>query len=298
MKYDILGLQAFLGIAEHGNFQRAAASLNLSPTALSHRLRKFEAELGVQLVARTTRSVMLTAPGREFVPRARRILGDIATSLEELRDVGRERQQIVSLGCLPTLAAHVLPDILRDFATQHPNTAVRLVDQAAPEIADLVLAGSVEFGLTVGSALGPELEFQPIAKSPLSLICPKGHALAKKSSVEATDLEGLSLIRLGPRDGARLQIEAALGARTKALRWDYEVHQALSAVRLVAAGLGLTIAPQFAVDQVRDRDVVIVPLGRPRIVTTLGILSRKSVPLSPLAQALIRIMRRRLRAKP
>jgi len=65
----------------------------------------------------------------------------------------------------------------------------------------------------------------------------------------------------------------------------------------VAAGLGLTIAPQFAVDPMRDRDVVIVPLARPRIVVTLGILSRKGVPLSLLAQVMIKVIRRRLRAK-
>jgi DNA-binding transcriptional LysR family regulator len=65
MRIDFLGLQAFLSIAERGNFQRVAAHLNLSQTAISHRVRKLEEELGLKLCARTTREVTLTRAGME-----------------------------------------------------------------------------------------------------------------------------------------------------------------------------------------------------------------------------------------
>ena len=70
MRLDILGLQAFLAIAERGSFHKAAAHLGITQTALSHRLRKFEDYLGVTLLQRTTRQVSLTPTGLELLPRA------------------------------------------------------------------------------------------------------------------------------------------------------------------------------------------------------------------------------------
>ncbi len=78
MRIDFPGLQAFLSIAEQGSFSRAAAHLNLSQTALSHRIKKLEEDLGFQLLARTTRQVALTPAGLELLPTARRMIGEFS----------------------------------------------------------------------------------------------------------------------------------------------------------------------------------------------------------------------------
>src|SRR5215813_609530 len=88
MRIDFLGLQAFLSIAQRGSFQRAAAHLNLSQAALSHRMRKFETDLGVRLLTRTTRQVTLSPAGLELLPKARRMLEEMEESLEALRQDG------------------------------------------------------------------------------------------------------------------------------------------------------------------------------------------------------------------
>src|SRR5215831_16056782 len=82
MRIDFLGLQAFLSIAERGSFQRAAAHLNLSQTAVSHRMRKLEDELGIKLFARTTREVTLTRAGIDFLPKAQRAIAGLEQSGE------------------------------------------------------------------------------------------------------------------------------------------------------------------------------------------------------------------------
>ena len=89
MRIDFLGLEAFLSIADRGSFHRAAAHLNLSQTALSHRMKKLEDDLGLKLLARTTRQVSLTPAGLELLPKARQIMDDITASL--LRCGSRER---------------------------------------------------------------------------------------------------------------------------------------------------------------------------------------------------------------
>src|SRR5436190_20453534 len=101
MKIDILGLQAFLAIAEAGSFNGAAAALHITQTALSRRLQNLERFLGIALVERTTRSVSLTSLGRDFAPQARRLLTDLALALTEIRESGKALRGDVTIACVP-----------------------------------------------------------------------------------------------------------------------------------------------------------------------------------------------------
>src|SRR5215472_7860820 len=113
MRIDILGLEAFLCIAERGSFLRAAAHLNLSQTAVSHRLKKLEEALGVKLFARTTREVTLTRAGTDLLPKAQKALADLDASFEELRRDGAERNARINVACLPAFAVNYLPPLLK-----------------------------------------------------------------------------------------------------------------------------------------------------------------------------------------
>src|SRR3977135_4207913 len=115
MRIDLLGLHAFVAIAERGSFQLAAAPLNLSPTALSHRLRKLEDDLGIRLLSRTTRQVSLTPAGLQLLPKVKGMIEGLSNSLDALREHGRLRQEILGIGCLPTVAAGHLPIALKRF---------------------------------------------------------------------------------------------------------------------------------------------------------------------------------------
>src|SRR5688572_25491890 len=130
MRIDFLGLEAFLSIADHGSFHRAAASLNLSQTALSHRMKKLEDDLGIKLLTRTTRQVSLTPAGVALLPRAREAIAGIAVSFDELRRQGKARQERLSIGCLPTIAVHYLPPILVELRKRFPDLNIRVFDNS------------------------------------------------------------------------------------------------------------------------------------------------------------------------
>ena len=152
MRIDFLGIEAFLSIAERGSFHAAAAHLNLSQTALSHRMRKLEDDLGVKLFTRTTRHVALTPSGLELLPKARHMLDSLTSSYDALRKQGREQQERLTIGCLPTIATCYLPPLLREFSRQYPTISVRIRDNSAGQIAELVQNGEAEFGITIISA--------------------------------------------------------------------------------------------------------------------------------------------------
>jgi DNA-binding transcriptional LysR family regulator len=296
MRIDFLGLQAFLSIAERGSFQRAAAHLNLSQTALSHRMRKFEQDLGVALLTRTTRHVALTPAGNELLPRARRLMEELNESFAQLRTQGTTRQETLAIGCLPTIATHYLPPILKEFIKTHPAVTVRIYDNSALEIAELVQAGTAELGLTIVSTHLRGLDVRPLLREPFVLLCPAGHPFAKQKSLTWAELAGTPLIRVSPQTGNRLLIDDALGSRRESLQWRFEVQHIASAVSLVLAGVGLTVVPRLAIDSAATPGLAEVRLRDPQITRTIGILTRRNASLSPAAADLMTLIRRHIRA--
>lgn len=286
MRIDFLGLQAFLSISERGSFQRAAAHLNLSQTALSHRLRKLEDDVGVKLFTRTTRQVTLSPAGLMFLPRARQVMDDLVSSFDELRQLGRFRQERLAIGCLPTIATTHLPRVLAVFSRHFPELPVQIHDNSAAEIAALVRSGAAEFGVTILASNRADMELKPLLKEPFMLVCPAGHALAAEKQVNWADLAGQPLIRISPQAGNRALIDDALGSRRESLTWRYEVQHVASALSLVRAGLGLTVVPRLALDEASDRDLVARPLRNPVTSRTIGILSMRGALWSPAAQVL------------
>lgn len=292
MRIDLLGLQAFVSVAERGSFLRAAAHLNLSQTALSHRMKKFEEDLGVALLVRTTRQVSLTPVGLELLPKARRLMDELSTSLDHIREQSSRQDERVVIGCLPTIAAYRLPRILRDFSALHPNVAVKIFDNSAMEIAQLVQSGTAEFGLTIVSPNVADLDIKVLAKEPFVLLCAKDEPLAKRRFANWSHLGGTPLIRISPQAGNRVLIDDALGSRREALNWRYEVQHLQTAVGMVLAGVGVAVVPKSAESAPGIAGLVAVPLRNPSIHRTLGILMKRDRPLSRTAQALLQMIRK------
>lgn len=286
MRIDFLGLEAFLSIAERGSFQRAAAHLHLSQTAISHRMRKLEQELGLKLFARTTREVTLTRAGIDFLPKAQRAIAELEHTFDDLKQQGIKRRERLDIACLPAFAVNYLPPILGKFHKLLPSVQVRIFETPSAAIAELVQSGEVEFGLSVVQTNRWDLDVEAISTSPLALTCPARHALAKKRSVGWSELRNLPLIRVGSKTAIRPMIDDALSAARVNLTWKYEVQHVETAVNLVEVGLGYAIVPSIDVALHRGRGLVAVPLRAPRLSCTYGLLTRRGMPLSSPAATL------------
>ncbi|MEI8144276.1 MAG: LysR substrate-binding domain-containing protein [Alphaproteobacteria bacterium] len=295
MRIDFLGLEAFVAIAERGSFNRAAAHLNLSQTALSHRMRKLEDDVGVKLMTRTTRQVTLTPPGLELLPKAQAMIAELSSSFEALRSQGRVKQERIAIACLPTIAIAYLPSVLAAFRARHPNIAVRVLDHSATEIAEHVQHGRAEFGLTIVSSNRWDLEVKPLLKEPFVLACPSDHPLASAGIANWSALENVPLVRVSPQTGNRMIIDDALGSRRENLDWRYEVQHLATAVSLVQSGVALAVVPRLALGIVPAAGLVAVTLRNPGITRTLGVISKHGLPPSPAARTLLNLITARLR---
>lgn len=287
---DFLGLEAFVAVAERGSFRMAAAHLGITQTALSHRMRKLETYLGVSLLHRTTRRVSLTPSGLSLLPRAKALIEDARRTFADLSAEAAVRQERVAIGCLPTLAIHFLPQILKRFEATNPDVHVRIFDNSANEIAERVQKGEAEFGLTILVTNRWDLDVKPLVREPYVLVCNTDHPIARRGSVSWRQLAGENLIRISTQAGNRVLIDDALGALGDTLRWRSEVQHVTTAMALVSAGIGMTVVPRGAIDAARAGNLVSIPLRNPGITRTLSVVTRHGVPLSPVAGRLLQLI--------
>ena len=293
MRIDYLGLTAFVAISDHGGFGRAAEVLNLSPTALSHRLRKIEEDLGAPLLIRSSREVSLTPVGQGLLPEARRILKELQDVYDAARGRAERHGRRLAFACLPTLANSSLPGVLASFGAAHPDVAVELIDIPVVQIAERVRSGAVEFGVTIASAEMPDLRVKPLVEEEYLLMLPDAHRLAAQSKVTRADLHGTCMVRIKTQSRNRQLVDVALGAHAERMVWHYEVQNAVTALRLVAEGAALTILPRSALDMA-PVGVTARPFGDVRLGRTLGIVTRRGVPLSAPAEELLGLIEARL----
>jgi DNA-binding transcriptional LysR family regulator len=297
MKLDVLGLEAFVAIADAGRFSRAADTLFVTQTALTRRLQNLEALLDVKLVERTTRSVALTRIGRDFLPQARRLLADLAGALTELRTTGEAQRGDVAIACVPTVGVQYLPHIIREYATRYPRNRIQILDHASSGVAEAVLRREAEFGIHIGGPHHPELTSTPLLRDRVVMICRDDHPLAGRRSHSGRGLAAHPLIFVGPARGNRPLLDAALAERGIALQAQYEVQRSSTALGLVAEGVAPAIVPSLAVQKGSYPRIKVVALTDPVVSRTLVLVARKRGHLSPAAQALYDLIRQRARAR-
>ena len=134
MNVALRQLRAFLAVARHGSFSRAALEVGLSQSAVSLSVRQLEAELGLKLLDRTTRQVQLTAVGATLVASGSRLVDELDVTLMELRDIGVQHRGRVKMACVPAVARSLMPGCVAYCSEKWPNISFGIDDCAATEV--------------------------------------------------------------------------------------------------------------------------------------------------------------------
>jgi len=282
MKFDVLGIEAFVSVAEQGTFSRAASHLNVSQTAISHRLRKLEQGLGLQLFNRTTRQVSLTEAGADLYPKARGLMTDFEQQVSLVCTRHRDTSEELSFACMPTISVQILAPVFKEFRRREPDARVRLFDKSATEIGEIVSSGLAEFGVAILASNRWNLTSEPLFSDDYVCICPRNHPFAGREVVGWNDLLDTPLVRFTPSTANRILLDGALGARADRYRWDFEVQHTMTALMLVQAGLALALVPRLS-SRGLPRGLAVVDLRGPRVTRTVGLLRRRNEQPSRLA---------------
>ncbi|GAB5535832.1 MAG: LysR family transcriptional regulator [Rubricoccaceae bacterium] len=244
---EIRQIECFVAVAEERHFGRAAERVHLSQSALSRQIQRLEADLDVSLLDRTTRQAQLTAAGRAFLRDAREVLRWTVRARNAAKAAAEGRAGTLRLGFVSSAAADLLPRLLGAFRAQAPDATVHLVERYPDEILDALRAREIDFGISRGPFMRTDgLVVQDLKAEPLVVLMPAGHALSTRDAIPLRELATQSFV-LPPRGNARGYLEAiyALCASAGFVPTTAEEAEPMATlVALVAAGLGITLAPE------------------------------------------------------
>ncbi|MGE5514543.1 MAG: LysR substrate-binding domain-containing protein [Bacteroidota bacterium] len=259
-------LQCLAAVADLLHFRRAAERLNLSQPALSAQVAQLEDHLGVLLVERTRRRVLLTPVGRQVAERARAILRDVA----DLEEVARHAQAPLSgtlrVGVLRTLGPYLLPHMLGAMRARYPDLKLYLREEPRAQLLADLAHGDLDMVLVHGAPRDDDhLTVLPLFREPLWAVLPLGHPLAVRPLLDAGDLAGEQMILLELGDGLRepgLTLCKAAGATEHP---DFRATSLDALRQMVATGLGCTLLPGLYVEAeaMGDAQIAVRPLAQP-----------------------------------
>src|SRR5690348_7088507 len=148
------GVEAFLRVAQHRNFRRAAAELGVTPSAISQAIRGLEARLGAVLFIRTTRSVGLTEAGERFLSRAKPAFEELVAASEAARDVGQRPAGLLRLTVPRAVVPILLEPLIASFCQAYPEIEVEIA--ASKELVDLAAEG-FDAGIRLGQFIAADM---------------------------------------------------------------------------------------------------------------------------------------------
>src|SRR6202012_243164 len=148
------GVEAFLGVAQHRSFRRAAADLGVTPSAISQSVRTLEARLGTALFIRTTRSVGLTEAGERFLLRAKPAFQELVAAGESARDLGQRPTGLLRLSVPPAVVPILLEPLIASFCRAYPEVEVEIA--ASDEMIDFAAEG-FDSGIRFGQFIAADM---------------------------------------------------------------------------------------------------------------------------------------------
>ncbi len=242
-------LRYVCAIAETGSFSRAAERCQVAQPSLSQQVLKLEKDLGTKLFDRLGRSIRLTEAGRAFLPHARSILGQMEMARTSVANSCADVRGSVAVGVIPTIAPYLMPRYTATFAKRYPEANLRIVEETTPILVESLRALSIDLAILALPLRHKDLELFPLRTEPLFAVLPRNHPRAGAESLALKDLRGESFVML--RDGhcfRDLSLAACTHARVTP-RIAFESGQFSSLFGMVAAGVGISLVPEMAIDR-------------------------------------------------
>jgi LysR family hydrogen peroxide-inducible transcriptional activator len=293
---NLRDLKYLVAVAEHQHFGRAAEACFVSQPTLSTQLKKLEQTLGVTLIERTNRRVMLSPEGEQIVAQAQRILVEVNSLIamsEQLRDpMGGE----LRLGIIPTIAPYLLPKILAPMAAEFPNLNIQLSEGQTSQITRMLKHGDLDAVLL---ALPLPLQEENIEEfelytEPFLFAVAADHPKSQRSSVSTGDLQGEEVLLLEDGHCLRDQALAICHAHRGIESSNFSATSLETLRQLVAANMGITLMPELAVAVGSDTqpEVHYIPFEGDVPSRTLGLCWRSSSTRGELLADLAAALRR------
>jgi DNA-binding transcriptional LysR family regulator len=284
-------LETVLALSEYGSFIAAAALLKTSQPAVTRTVKHVEEVLGLKLFDRSTRSVQITAAGKEFVGVASRMLNDLKITIRSMRELSDQRRGQVIIASIMSVANGKLPGLVSAYRLNHPGIELHVRDGVHGTVMEDVRSGAADFGITYLDDLPDPFMAVPLGKEEFTVVLPRQHELSKRKSLSLSDLKVEPLISLPSDSRTRRVIDSAAASIGLSLNHVVTVSQFATMLGFVRAGIGLAIAPRSGVASFLGKELSSVPIrGRP-LPRDLGVITLREREPSPAAAGLMALLR-------
>ena len=244
---NLRDLKYLVALADHRHFGKAAAACFVSQPTLSTQIRKLEDELGLPLVERAPRKVMLTPAGVEAAARARTIVAEVELMKEAARRSRDPEAGTVRLGIFPTLGPYLLPHVIPNIRERFPQLELLLVEEKSDELLTRLREGKLDAALLALPLDDDQLHAEFLFEEPFLLAVSQQHPLARRQHLDVQELSSQKLLLL--EDGHCLRDQALavcrlFGANEKS---EFRATSLETLRQMVAADVGITLLPTLSV---------------------------------------------------
>jgi len=272
-------LRYFEALSRHGHFGRAAEECAVTQPALSVQIKELEALIGAPLVERGARRIHLTSLGKEFAERAQEIL----QAVDELGELARaSRGPLMGelrIGVIPTVAPYLLPSVIKALASHYPGLDLRPREAVTAKLITALMEGRLDTAIVALPISEPMLREVPLFEEEFLLA--RAAADADKPVPKPDKLKEMRLLLLEEGHCFREQALSYCSMGSVTPRDLMEGSSLSTLVQMVGAGIGVTLIPEMAVEiETRSADVALARLPEPRPTRTIGMVWRRTNPLS------------------
>jgi LysR family hydrogen peroxide-inducible transcriptional activator len=267
-------------VAEFRHFGRAAEACAVTQSTLSAGIQELEERLGVTLVERDRRRVMMTPLGEEIVARARRLLSDAEDLVDVAQGGGEPLSGSLRLGIIPTIGPYLAPPVMRGLAKAFPKLKLYLREEQTASVLEKLAIGRLDLVLLALPYEIGDLETMTLGEDAILVALPAGHRLARAKRIDHDQLAAEKLLLL--EDGHCLRSHALQACRIAGTVAN-EVFQGTSLrtlVQMAASGLGVTLVPEMALpaELPSDGSLVVRPIAPGTSSRTIALAWRRSSP--------------------
>jgi LysR family transcriptional regulator, hydrogen peroxide-inducible genes activator len=278
-KISMRHLRYFEALSKHGHFGRAAEACSISQPALSLQMKELEDMLGALLIERGGRQIRLTSLGEAFASRAR----DILRAVDELGSLARASFSPLTgrlrIGVIPTVAPYLLPVIIQKLTERLPGLDLRPREAVTQKLVDDLIEGRLDAAIVALPVSEATLHEHPLFDEEFVLIRPQEDASKPVPNPET--LREMRLLLLEEGHCFRDQALSFCKMSSSLPRDLMEGSSLTTLVQMVGAGIGVTLIPQMAISlETRSANVSVVRLSNPRPSRTIGMIWRRTNPLT------------------
>ncbi len=289
---DSRQIRAFCALARTGSFTQTARELHLTQSAVSHSIKALESDAGCRLLNKLGKKIVLTQAGEQLLHHATKILQEMENARESLGHLGKWGRGRLRLGVSTTACQHILPPVLREFKESFPEHAIFIESGDTPELVASLLRHKTDLALTLEPDREPQLDFHPLFVDELQFLVGALHPWAQAGHVERAEIPRQNYIFYQKKSLTFRLIEDYFRRENMVLNTVIELGTMEAIKELVKLGLGVSIlAPWIAREEIKERSIVVLPLGRRKLQRRWGILHQRGKRLTLAEETFIGLCR-------